>query len=64
MSKICRTFAPKIGKIMKMYKEPKTEVMSVETGYMMVDSVSPGAPTDPSSPPAPGMPGRRGEIID
>ena len=38
--------------------------MSVETGYMMVDSVSPGQVTDPTTPPPPGMPSRGGEVID
>ena len=47
-----------------MYKEPKTEIMAVETGYMMLDSVSPGKATDPSTPPPPGMPSRGGEVIE
>ena len=61
MSKICRTFAPKIGKIMKMYKEPKTEILSVNTQRMMQDidvSINGGGGGGTA-----GMP-RRGEVID
>lgn len=50
---------------MKMYNEPKTEVMDLKTASLM-DSmvVSPGAPEDPNVPPIPGMPSRGGEVID
>ena len=63
MSKICRTFAPKIGKNMKMYKKPITEVTAVDTERMMQDinvSVN-GGSGDPN--PQAGMP-KRGDGID
>jgi hypothetical protein len=54
------------GKIMekKMYKQPKTEVLGVNSEYLMQGiSVSPGTPTDPTNPPGAGLPGRKGDFI-
>lgn len=46
-----------------MYKEPKTEVLGINSEYLMQGmSVSPGTVTDPTAPPVVGMPSR-GDII-
>jgi hypothetical protein len=54
------------GKIMKkkMYKQPTTEVLSVNSEYLMTGiSVSPGTPSSTTDPPEVHMPGRRGDMI-
>ena len=54
MSKICRTFAPKFGKVMKkIYNQPEIEIAEVQSIYAIMDgSLLPGAPVNPTDPPA------------
>ena len=72
MSKICRTFAAETEnwllktdnlEFMKMYKQPQTEILSVNTEYMMQDlnvSINGGTPPGGGGMHAP----KKGDIIE
>ena len=67
MSKICRTFAADLRNmtIMKMYKNPKTDVQTVQTEYMMQGSLIVSVNQGGNGGGVAGAPARQGgEVID